>query len=188
MIAYLIKTWNSTLAFIATFEQSFHDNSQKFPAFWCWRKNRIHFSHFWSKRSLSFLSHSMPNSENSFNLLLYYWTGKRTGRAFKIVQRVPPFSYSIFIVRYKTGRDYRVPPSSFSRHCATFFSNFFLSPKGPPVKFFDYLQQSEAWKSPKGLPFQVFRHSETGSKFLFFEKIFNVSKGSPLQFFKHFAT
>ena len=117
---------------------------------------------------------------------------RQTGSAFKIVQRVPPFSYSIFIVRYKTGRDYRVSPLSFFRHCATFFENFFV------FKFFDILQQTEVSKSPKG-PFQVFRHYKTGSKFLFFDfsfsKIFqcltrvppSIFK-SPLQFFKILAT
>ena len=53
-------------------------------------------------------------------------------------------------------------PETFSsnifRHCATqlfsalcpFFSNFFLSPNGPPFKFLDILQQTEVSKSPKG--------------------------------------
>ena len=50
------------------------------------------------------------------------------------MQRVPPFSYSIFIVRYKTGRDYRVPPLSTFRHCAT-FSKFFCLQRVPPSSF-----------------------------------------------------
>ena len=49
-----------------------------------------------------------------------------------------------------------------------FFSIFFVY-KGSPFKFFDILQQIEVSKSPNGLPFQVFRHYETGSKFLFFD-------------------
>ena len=48
------------------------------------------------------------------------------------------------------------------------FFEFFLSPKGPPFKFFDILQQTEVSKSPKGPPFLVFRHCETVSKFSFF--------------------
>ena len=71
----------------------------------------------------------------------------------------------------------------FFRHCATlnFFSalcdffSIFLSPKGPPFKFFDILQQTEVSKSPKGPPFLVFRHYETVSKisfFVFFRKFF----------------
>ena len=40
----------------------------------------------------------------------------------------------------------------FSALCI-FFSKFFLSPKGPPFKFFDILQQTEVSKSPKGPPF-----------------------------------
>ena len=47
-------------------------------------------------------------------------------------------------------------------HCATLsfffgtvrlFFEIFLSPKGPPFKFFDILQQTEVSKSPKGPPF-----------------------------------
>ena len=77
------------------------------------------------------------------------------------------------------------------RHSATFF-RIFLSPKGPPFKFFDILQQTENSKSPKGPPFLVFRHYETVSKISFFvfenfSKKFlyflNVSKGSLLNFF-----
>ena len=105
------------------------------------------------------------------------------------MQRVPPFVYSIFNERYETGRDYTVPPLNFFRHCATFFRIFFVA-KGSPFKFFDILQQTEVSKSPNGLPFLLFRHYETVSKFsffVFFSKIFsknfsnffNVSKGSP---------
>ena len=59
----------------------------------------------------------------------FYRTTKSTAPASGIIsellQRVPPFVYSIFNVRYKTGRNYRVPPLNFFRHCATFFSKFF---------------------------------------------------------------
>ena len=59
----------------------------------------------------------------------FYRTTKSTEPASEItselLQRVPPFVYSIFNVRYKTGRDYRVPPLNFFRHCATFFRIFF---------------------------------------------------------------
>ena len=43
----------------------------------------------------------------------------------------------------------------FFRHCATFFSNFFVA-KGSPFKFFDILQQTEVSKSRKGPPFNKF--------------------------------
>ena len=59
----------------------------------------------------------------------FYRTTKSTtpasGIISELLQRVPPFVYSIFNVRYKTGRNYRVPPLNFFRHCATFFSKFF---------------------------------------------------------------
>ena len=72
------------------------------------------------------------------------------------MQRVPPFVYSLFSVRYKTGRDYRVPPLHFFSALCDFFSKTFLSLKGPPFKFFEILQQTEVSKSPKGPPFLVF--------------------------------
>ena len=81
----------------------------------------------------------------------YKSTGPASGIASELVQRVPPFVYSIFNVRYKTGRDYRVPPLNFFPHCATFFcENFFVS-KGSPFNFLDILQQtgfSQSRKSP----------------------------------------
>ena len=91
------------------------------------------------------------------------------------MQRVPPFVYSIFNERYKTGRDYRVPPLNFFFGTVRLFS-IILSPKGPRFKFFDILQQTEISKSPKGLLFLVFRHYETVLKFSFFvisQKLFS---------------
>ena len=72
-----------------------------------------------------------------FTKLLTYWTDNRN--ASKLVQRVPPFNYSIFNIRYKSGRDYRVTPSNFFQHC--------------PFKRFDTLQQTGVSKKPKGPPF-----------------------------------
>ena len=125
----------------------------------------------------------------------FYRTTKSTepasGTTSELLQRVPPFVYSIFNVRYKAGRDYRVPPLNFFRHCATFFSNFLLSPNGPPFKFFDILQQTEVSKSPKGPSFLVFRHCETFKIlifrfFEFFSKNFQIfllsPNGSPSSF------
>ena len=81
----------------------------------------------------------------------FYRTTKSTepasGITSELLQRVPPFVYSIFNVRYKTGRDYRVPPFEFFSALCDFFSNFLLSPNGPPFKFFDILQQTEVSKS-----------------------------------------
>ena len=101
-----------------------------------------------------------------FTELLNYWTGN----ASKLDQRVLPFIYSNFSVRYKTGRDYRV----------TF-------------KFFDFAA-NWSFKKLKGSPFQVFRHSETVSKFsflvffrkffqIFFSRIFLMSPNCPFNFF-----
>ena len=102
----------------------------------------------------------------------FYRTNKSTepasGITSELLQSVPLFVYSIFNVIYKTGRDYKVPPLNFFRHCATFFPNFLLSPNVPPFRFFDILQQTEVSKSPKGPPLSSFRHCETVSKFSFF--------------------
>ena len=91
------------------------------------------------------------------------------------MQRVPPFNYSIFIVRYKTWRDNRVPPLSFFRHCATFFSKFFFVSKGSPLQFFAVLRQNGCWKIPKGPPFQFFS--------ALWDFFFENKKFSSLQFF-----
>ena len=53
-------------------------------------------------------------------------------------------------------------PFEFFPALCDFFSKFF------PFKFFDILQQTEVSKSPKGLPFLLFRHYETVSTFSFF--------------------
>ena len=119
----------------------------------------------------------------------FYRTTKSTepasGIISELLQRVPPFVYSNFNVRYTTGGDYRVPPLNF-------FSNFLLSPNGPPFKFFDILQQTEVSKSPKGPPFLVFRHCETFKIlifrfFEFFSKNFQIfllsPNGPPSSFF-----
>ena len=107
------------------------------------------------------------------------------------MQRVPPFSYSIFIVRYKTGRDYRVPLWSFFRHCATFFRNF-LFPKGPPSSFLIFYCKMKFQKAQRVSPFKFFgtmrlAQNSYFSIFRFFlEYFFNFSKGSP-SFFKIFC-
>ena len=108
----------------------------------------------------------------------FYRTTKSTAPASGIIsellQRVPPFVYSIFNVRYKTGRNYRVPPLNFFRHCATFFFEFSFVAKRSPFKFFDILQQTEVSKSPKGPPSLVFGTVRLfqNSHFSFFRKFF----------------
>ena len=83
----------------------------------------------------------------------FYRTTKSTepasGITSELLQRVPPSVYSIFNVRYKTGRDYRVPPLNFFRHCATFFSNFLLSPNGPPSSFLIFCSKLKFQKAQR---------------------------------------
>ena len=63
----------------------------------------------------------------------------------------------------------------FFRLCATLFSKLFLSPKGTPFKCFDTLQQTEVSKSPKGLPFLVFRLFETVSIVVIIDTVLHFS-------------
>ena len=71
------------------------------------------------------------------------------------------------------------------------FFDFFAFKGSRLQVFFDILQQTKVPKSPKGLPFYVFRHFETvqNSHFcVFFQKLkkmsnFFVSKGSPFNLF-----
>ena len=119
---------------------------------------------------------------------------RQTGSAFKIVQRVPPFSNSIFIVRYKTGRDYRVPPLSFFRHCATFLEIFFYIQRVPPSNFSIFYSKLKFRKAQRVSPFKFFGTIRLKILILrffvfFFRKFFNISKGSrKVQFLKYFAT
>ena len=69
------------------------------------------------------------------------------------MQRVPPFSYSIFIVRYKTGRDYRV--WVFFGTVRFFFLIFFVS-KGPPSSFLIFYSKLKFQKAQKVSPFKFF--------------------------------
>ena len=119
----------------------------------------------------SFFSFFFVRPQNVCVVDTFYRTTKSTAPASGIIsellQRVPPFVYSIFNVRYKTGRNYRVPPLNFFRHCATFFFEFSFVAKRSPFKFFDILQRT-GFKKPKGSPLSSFRHCETVSKFSFF--------------------
>ena len=101
----------------------------------------------------------------------YKTTRPASGNASKLVQVVPHFGFPIFNVRFKTGRDYRVPLWIFLQHCATFFRKFFCRQR---------------------VPLHVFRHCETFKIliFWFFEKNFGFFylNRVPFQFFWYFAT
>ena len=107
----------------------------------------------------------------------FYRTTKSTepasGITSELLQRVPPFVYSIFNVRYKTGRDYRVPPLNFFRYCATFFRIFFCRQTVPPSSFSIFCSKLVS-KSPKGPPSLVFGTVRLfqNSHFSFFRKFF----------------
>ena len=59
--------------------------------------------------------------------------------------------FPFFSATYNTGRDQKVPPFSFFRHCATFFRKKSFFPKGTP-SIFDVLRQWR-FENPKGSPF-----------------------------------
>ena len=54
-----------------------------------------------------------------------------------------------------------------------------LTAKGPPFRFLPFLRNLQNRKTPKGPPFQIF----FGTVRIFFSKIFNFSKESPLRIF-----
>ena len=119
----------------------------------------------------------------------FYRTTKSTAPASGIIsellQRVPPSVYSIFNVRYKTGRNYRVPPLNFFRHCATFFSKFFLmSPKGPPLEFLLFCNRMCVYKSKRVPPFTFFGTTRHFPKENFFSKISSFFQKNVLHFLR----
>ena len=107
----------------------------------------------------------------------------QTGSAFKIVQRVPPFSYSIFIVRYKTGRDYRVPPLSFFCTLRLFFEIFFCLQRVPPSNFLIFYSKLKFQKAQRVSPFRFFgtmrlaQNSYSSIFRFFFENFLMSEKG-----------
>ena len=107
------------------------------------------------------------------------------------MQRVRPFSYSIFIVRYQTGRDYRVPPLSFFGTVRLCFE-FFLSPKGPPSSFLIFYSKLKFQKAQRVSPFKFFgtmrlAQNSYSSIFRFFSNIFLLSRKGPPSIFKIFC-
>ena len=100
----------------------------------------------------------------------FYRTTKSTAPAsgiiFELLQRVPPFVYSIFNVRYKTGRTVRL-----------FFRNFFNVPKGSPLGVFCYFATECVFINQKGSPLlhfsalrDIFRKKIFFENFKFFPK------------------
>ena len=119
----------------------------------------------------------------------FYRTTKSTAPASGIIsellQRVPPFVYSIFNVRYKTGRNYRVPPLNFFRHCATFFRNFFNVPKGSPLGVFCYFATECVFINQKGSPLLHFSAlRDIFRKKNFFSKISSFFQKNVLRFLR----
>ena len=146
----------------------------------------------------SFFSFFFVRPQNVCVVDTFYRTTKvldrQTGSAFKIVQRVPPFSYSIFIVRYKTGRDYRVPPLSFFGTVRLFF-DFFCLQRVPPSNFLIFYSKLKFQKVQRVSPFKFFgtmrlAQNSYSSIFRFFRNFFYLmsQKVPPFNFLKYFAT
>ena len=104
-----------------------------------------------------FLSFFFVRPQNVCVVDTFYRTTKSTepasGITSELLQRVPPFVYSIFSVRYKTGRDYRVPPLNFFRHCATFFRIFFCRQTFPLSSFLIFCSKLKFQKAQRVPPF-----------------------------------
>ena len=96
-----------------------------------------------------------------------------------LMQRVPPFIFYLFYVTYKTGRDQRVPPFNFFRHCAKFLSKIFLrSQKSPPSSFLIFCKRMYVNKARRVPPFTFFgtmRHFLKAKKFKNFNFFFKKS-------------
>ena len=126
----------------------------------------------------SFFSFFFVRPQNVCVVDTFYRTTKSTepasGTTSELLQRVPPFVYSIFNVRYKTGRDYRVPLWIFFGTVRLFFEFSFVA-KRSPLQVFWYFAANWSFKKPKGSPLSSFRHCETVPKFSFFvfSKVFS---------------
>ena len=101
----------------------------------------------------SFFSFFFVRPQNVCVVDTFYRTTKSTepasGITSELLQRVPPFVYSIFNVRYKTGRDYRVPPLIFFRQWATFFRIFFCRQTVPPSSFLIFCSKLKFQKAQR---------------------------------------
>ena len=76
-----------------------------------------------------------------------------------LAQRTEPkWFYLFFRVTYQTGRDQRVPPFNFFRHCETFFLEIFFRffPQRVPPAFFWCFATQWMLENPKGFPLSVF--------------------------------
>ena len=73
------------------------------------------------------------------------------------MQRVPPFVYSIFNVRYKTGRDYRVPPFEFFSALCDFFSKFFCRQRVPLQVFLIFCSKLKFQKAQRVSPSTILK-------------------------------
>ena len=72
----------------------------------------------------------------------------------KFSAKGPPFIFYLFYVTYKTGRDQRVPPFNFFRHCAKFFSKIFQGLKRvPPSSFLIFCNRMYVNESQRVPPF-----------------------------------
>ena len=106
----------------------------------------------------------------------------------------------VFRVTYHTGRDQRVPPFNFFRHCATFFQKKISPQEGPPFNFLEFCNRMDVEKSQRvPRPFSFFsalrffpekKKKSTSSTFSCFatEWMLKNLKGSPISVFRHCET
>ena len=104
-------------------------------------------------------------------------TEPASGITSELLQRVPSFVNSIVNVRYKTGRDYRVPHLNFFRHCATFFRIFFCRQTVPPSSFLIFcsklkFQKAQSFPLSSFSALSDFQNSHFSFFLFFFQKIF----------------
>ena len=77
-----------------------------------------------------------------------------------LVQRVPPFIFSLFQGNLQNRTCLKGPPLDFFGTVRLFFENFLMSPKDPPSSFLIFCKRMYVNKS-KRVPFFIFRRYAT---------------------------
>ena len=97
------------------------------------------------------------NVQLLITVLLKYW------QRIKDSAKGPPFQLVHFYRNLQNRPRLKGPPFDFFRHCATFFENFLMSQRVPPLRFLLFCNRMHIYKSKKS-PFYIFRHCATFSE------------------------
>ena len=117
-------------------------------------------------------------------IFLVFSTKRLPGKRNQMIAKGPPFRFLLFERNIQNWTRLKGHPS-YIFWPYEFFSEHFLSPKGPLFDVFEILQQTGVSKSPKA-PFYIFRHYETVPKFSFFVRNFVLNIYSQISAFNTF--